>query len=206
VLDVQEEFTGRVMELLGVRRAELADMSGAGTGRVRLEFTIPARGLLGFRREFLTESRGTGIMSHVFHEYGAFRGPVPERQLGSLIAKEAGVTVTYALHNLQERGTLFIGAGARVYEGMIIGEHSRSNDLVVNPSKRKNLTNMRASNADETLRLTTPRAMSLEDCIEFIADDELVEVTPGMIRLRKRQRSALDRKRTERAGDEAAVR
>jgi GTP-binding protein len=204
VLDLEETYTGRIMEILGARRGELADMSGAGSGRVRLEFVIPARGLLGFRREFLTETRGTGIMSHLFHEYGPFRGDIPVRTRGALVVKEAGVTVTYALHNLEERGTLFLGPGIPVYEGMLVGEHSRDQDLVVNPCKRKHLTNMRASTSDETLRLTPPREMTLEDCIEFIADDELVEVTPAVVRLRKRRLSATDRKRLERVGPAAA--
>jgi GTP-binding protein len=205
VLDLEETYMGRVMEMLGARRAELADMSGAGTGRVRLEFTVPARGLLGFRREFLTETRGTGVMSHVFHEYGPHRGSVPERTRGALIVKEPGLTVTYALHNLEDRGTLFLGPGVPVYDGMIVGEHSRENDLVVNPCKKKHLTNMRASTADETIRLTPPRRMDLEDCIEFIAADELVEVTPKSTRLRKRLLSVHDRKRSDREGAEARV-
>jgi GTP-binding protein len=197
VLDLEETYMGRVMEMLGPRRADLADMSGAGTGRVRLEFTVPARGLLGFRREFLTETRGTGLMSHVFHEYGEHRGDIPQRTRGALVVKEPGTTVTYALHNLEDRGTLFVGPGVPVYEGMIVGEHARDSDLVVNPCKRKHLTNMRASTADESIRLTPPRQMSLEDCIEFINEDELVEVTPGSIRLRKRLRNQSDRKREE---------
>jgi len=205
VLDLDEAYVGRVMEMLGPRRADLTDMIGAGTGRARLEFIVPARGLLGFRREFLTETRGTGIMSHVFHEYGAHRGDVPERTRGALVVKEPGVTVTYALHNLEDRGTLFLGPGVLVYEGMVVGEHSRDNDLVVNPCKKKHLTNMRAASADETIRLTPPRDMGLEDCIEFIAADELVEVTPKSIRLRKRVRGAQDRKRSERADAEVAA-
>jgi len=206
VLDLEETYTGRVMEMLGVRRAELADMGGAGTGRVRLEFTVPARGLLGFRREFLTETRGTGIMSHVFHEYGPYRGDVPERTRGALIVKEPGATVTYSLHNLEDRGTLFFGPGVSVYEGMIVGEHSRETDLVVNPCKKKHLTNMRASGSDDTVRLTPARIMSLEDCIEFIASDELVEVTPGSTRLRKRVRNASARKRIDRLPEEVGAR
>jgi GTP-binding protein len=205
VLDIEEGYMGRVMELLGTRRAVLADMTGVGTGRVRLEFTIPARGMLGFRREFVTETRGTGILSHVFHEYAAHRGDIPERTRGALVAMEAGMTVTFALHNLEDRGTLFLGPGIPVYEGMIIGEHSRDSDLVVNPGKKKHLTNMRASTSDDTIRLTPPRVMSLEDCIEFIAEDELVEVTPKTVRLRKRQRNALTRKRTDRDRPEATV-
>jgi len=205
VLDLEETYRGRVMEVLGARRAELANMGGAGAGRVRLEFTVPARGLLGFRREFLTETRGTGIMSHVFHEYGPHRGDVPGRIRGALVVKEPGVTVAYALYNLEDRGTLFWGPGVEVYEGMIVGEHTRDNDLVVNPCKRKHLTNMRASTADETLRLKPPRLMSLEDCIEFLADDELVEVAPKTVRLRKRQRNASDRKRAEKAAGAAVA-
>jgi GTP-binding protein len=203
VLDLEEAYMGRVMEMLGERRAILANMAGAGTGRVRLEFTVPARGLLGFRREYLTETRGTGIMSHVFHSYGPWRGDIPDRHRGALIVKEPGTTVTYALYNLEDRGTLFTGPGLDVYEGMIVGEHARENDLVVNPCKRKHLTNMRASTSDETLRLKPPRLMSLEDGIEFLADDELVEVTPKSVRLRKRTLRSSDRKRTEKAAAEA---
>jgi len=205
VLDLEEAYKGRVMEMLGARRAELADMTGAGTGRVRLEFTVPARGLLGFRREFLTETRGTGIMSHVFHEYGPHRGDIPSRTRGALVVKEPGTTVTFALHNLEDRGTLFTGPGVPVYEGMIVGEHSRENDLVVNPCKKKHLTNMRASTSDDTIRLAPSRDMSLEDCIEFLGDNELVEVTPKTVRLRKRLLSAHDRKRDDKAASEAAV-
>jgi len=205
VLDLEEAYRGRVMEMLGTRRAEMADMIGAGTGRIRLEFTVPARGLLGFRREFLTETRGTGIMSHVFHEYGAYRGDIAARNRGALVVKEPGVTVTFALHNLEDRGTLFCGPGLPVYEGMIVGEHSRDTDLVVNPCKKKHLTNMRASTSDDTIRLTPARVMSLEDCIEFLADDELVEVTPKITRLRKRLLSAHGRKRDEKARAEVTA-
>jgi GTP-binding protein len=205
VLDLEEAYMGRVMEILGARRAELANMAGAGTGRVRLEFTVPARGLLGFRREFLTETRGTGIMSHVFHEYGPYRGDIPDRHRGALVVKEPGTTVTYALYSLEDRGTLFLGPGVEVYEGMIVGEHARDTDLVVNPCKRKHLTNMRSSSSDDSLRLKPPRLMSLEDCVEFLADDELVEVTPKSVRLRKRQRNASDRKRSEKAVEEATL-
>jgi GTP-binding protein len=202
VLDLEETYTGRVMEMLGERRAILANMAGAGTGRVRLEFTVPARGLLGFRREFLTETRGTGLMSHVFHDYEAWRGDIADRHRGALVVKEPGTTVTYALYNLEDRGTLFLGPGIEVYEGMIVGEHARDNDLVVNPCKRKHLTNMRASTSDETLRLKPARDMSLEDSIEFLADDELVEVTPKTVRLRKRSLRASDRKRLDKAAAE----
>jgi GTP-binding protein len=205
VLDLEEAYTGRVMEMLGERRAILANMAGAGTGRVRLEFTVPARGLLGFRREYLTETRGTGILSHVFHSYGPWRGDIADRHRGALVVKEPGTTVTFALYNLEDRGTLFLGPGIEVYEGMIVGEHTRENDLVVNPCKRKHLTNMRASTSDDTLRLKPPRLMSLEDGIEFLADDELVEVTPKTVRLRKRSLRSSDRKRSEKAAAEAVA-
>jgi GTP-binding protein len=205
VLDLEEAYMGRVMEILGVRRAEMANMAGAGTGRVRLEFTVPARGLLGFRREFLTETRGTGIMSHVFHQYGPYRGDIPDRHRGALVVKELGTTVTFALYSLEDRGTLFLGPGVEVYEGMIVGEHARDTDLVVNPCKRKHLTNMRSSSSDDSLRLKPHRLMSLEDCVEFLAEDELVEVTPKSVRLRKRQRNASDRKRSEKAVEELTI-
>jgi len=161
--------------------------------------------MLGFRREFLTETRGTGIMSHVFHEYGPHRGDIPHRTRGALVVKEPGTTVTFALYNLEDRGTLFHGPGVDVYEGMIVGEHTRDNDLVVNPCKRKHLTNMRASTSDDSLRLKPFRPMSLEDCVEFLTEDELVEVTPKTVRLRKRQRNASDRKRSDKAAAEAVA-
>jgi GTP-binding protein len=198
VVDVEEPALGVVMEKLGSRRAEMSNMSGAGTGRVRVEFLIPARGLIGFRNEFLSDTRGAGIMSHVFHGYGPHKGDIPGRTRGALIVKEAGESVSFAISNLQERGTMFVGPGVRVYEGMIVGEHSRESDLVVNICKKKHLTNMRASGSDEAIRLTPPRQMSLEHCIEFINDDELVEVTPRSIRLRKRFLNHQDRKRSDR--------
>jgi len=198
VVDVEEPALGVVMEKLGSRRAEMTNMSGAGTGRVRVEFLIPARGLIGFRNEFLSDTRGAGIMSHVFHGYGPHKGEIAGRTRGALIVKEAGESVSFAISNLQERGTMFVGPGVRVYEGMIVGEHSRESDLVVNICKKKHLTNMRASGSDEAIRLTTPRQMSLEHCIEFINDDELVEVTPRSIRLRKRFLNHQDRKRSDR--------
>jgi GTP-binding protein len=203
VVDVEEGGLGVVMEKLGSRRAEMTNMTGAGTGRVRVEFTIPARGLIGFRNEFLSDTRGTGVMSHVFHGYGPYRGDIPGRTRGALVVKEPGMSVSYALSNLQERGSLFVGPGIRVYEGMIVGEHSRDTDLVVNICKKKHLTNMRASGSDEAIRLTPPRFMGLEQCIEFINDDELVEVTPQSIRLRKRALNYQDRKRSEREVMEA---
>jgi GTP-binding protein len=204
VVDVEEPALGVVMEKLGSRRAEMTNMSGAGTGRVRVDFLIPARGLIGFRNEFLSDTRGSGIMSHVFHGYGPHKGEIIGRTRGALVVKEPGESVSFALSNIQERGTMFIGPGVRVYEGMIVGEHSRETDLVVNICKKKHLTNMRASGSDEAIRLTTPRQMGLEHCIEFINEDELVEVTPRSIRLRKRVLNYQGRKRSERPALELA--
>jgi GTP-binding protein len=198
VVDVEETALGVVMEKLGARRAEMTNMSGAGTGRVRVDFLIPARGLIGFRNEFLSDTRGSGVMSHVFHGYGPHKGEITGRTRGALVVKEPGESVSFALSNIQERGTMFIGPNVRVYEGMIVGEHARETDLVVNICKKKHLTNMRASGSDEAIRLTPPRQMGLEHCIEFINDDELVEVTPRSIRLRKRVLAYQDRKRSER--------
>jgi len=186
IIDVPEEYMGTVMEKLGARRGELVNMHTPAQGLTRLEYKIPARGLIGFRSEFLTDTRGNGIMNHVFHGYEPFKGEIRGRTRGSLIAWENGEAVTYGLYNAQDRGVLFIGPGQQVYEGMIVGESSRTEDLVINVCKKKHVTNMRASGSDEALRLVPPRAMSLEACLEFIAEDELVEVTPKNIRLRKR--------------------
>ncbi|HET6370601.1 MAG TPA: translational GTPase TypA, partial [Nitrospiria bacterium] len=188
-IDVQEEFLGVVMEKLGPRKAEMKNMVNTGSGSIRLEFDISARGLIGYRNEFLTDTRGTGILNHVFLEYQPYKGEIPSRNRGVLISMEEGEAVTYALDNIQQRGTLFIGPVTPVYEGMIIGEHSRPTDLVVNPCKKKHLTNIRSSTAEEAIVLTSPRILSLEQAIEFIAEDELVEVTPKSIRLRKRHLS-----------------
>ena len=185
ILDIPEEFMGVVMELVGTRKAELVNLNNAGTGHLRLEFTIPARGLIGLRSDFLTQTKGYGIMHHLFSGYGPHRGEIPGRTRGSMIATDTGEATTYALHNLQERGVLFIGPGIRVYAGMVVGEHSRERDLEVNVCKKKHVTNVRSSTAEETLRLSPPRLLSLEEALEQIADDELVEVTPRSIRLRK---------------------
>jgi GTP-binding protein len=195
-IDVPEEYQGTVIEKLGPRKAEMVSMA-AMEGVNRIEFIIPARGLIGFRTEFLTDTRGTGIMNHTFHAYGPYKGPIPGRKNGVLIAMEPCETVTYGLFNLQERGILFIGAGVKVYEGMIIGQNAKENDLVVNAGKGKKLTNVRASGSDDAVRLTTPRTLSLEQALEFIAEDELVEVTPESIRLRKKVLDANDRKKSE---------
>ncbi len=194
-VDVEEDHQGGVMEELGRRRGELQDMQPDGKGRVRLEYRIPARGLIGFQGEFLTLTRGTGLASHVFDDYGPMAGAMGERRNGVLISQNNGEAVAYALWNLQDRGRMFVEPGETLYEGMIIGVHSRDNDLVVNPIKGKQLTNVRASGKDEAVALTPPIQLTLESAIEFIADDELVEITPKTIRLRKRHLLEHERKR-----------
>lgn len=186
VIDCPDEFIGVITEALGRRKGQMTKMVNHGTGRVRLEFETPSRGLIGFRNEFLTETKGTGLLNTMFLRWGEWQGPMRGRATGSLVADRTGETTTYALFNLQERGTLFARPGTRVYEGMIIGENARAVDLDVNAIKEKKLTNMRASSADEAMRLVPPKELSLEQALEFIADDELVEVTPETIRLRKR--------------------
>ena len=186
VVDCPDEFIGVITEALGRRKGQMTRMVNHGTGRVRLEFEAPSRGLIGFRNEFLTETKGTGLLNTMFLRWGEWQGPLRGRATGSLVGDRMGETTTYALYNLQERGTLFVRAGTRVYEGMIVGENARAVDLDVNAVKEKKLTNMRASTADEAIRLVPPRDLSLEQALEFIADDELVEVTPQSIRLRKR--------------------
>ncbi|MGN0643314.1 MAG: translational GTPase TypA [Huintestinicola sp.] len=185
VIDVPDDCTGSVMEKMGTRKAELVSMHPQGS-RMRIEFLIPARGLFGYKSEFLTDTKGEGIMSSVFDSYQPYKGDIPRRNTGSLISFETGEAVTYGLFNAQERGSLFIGAGTPVYEGMIVGASPKVEDLVVNVCKKKHLTNTRASGSDDALRLVPPRKLSLEDSLEFIADDELLEVTPKSIRIRKR--------------------
>jgi GTP-binding protein len=186
VIDCPEEFIGVVTEAVGRRKGQMTKMVNHGTGRVRLEFETPSRGMIGFRNEFLTETKGTGLLNTLFLRWGDWQGVLRGRSTGSLVADRTGETTTYALYNLQERGTLLIRPGIKVYEGMIIGENARAVDLDVNAIKEKKLTNMRASTADEAMRLVPPKELSLEQAIEFIGDDELVEVTPQNIRLRKR--------------------
>jgi len=186
VIDCPDEFIGVITEALGRRKGQMTKMVNHGTGRVRLEFETPSRGLIGFRNEFLTETKGTGLLNTMFLRWGEWQGPMRGRSTGSLVADRTGETTTYALFNLQERGTLFVRPGTRVYEGMIVGENARAVDLDVNAIKEKKLTNMRASTADEAMRLVPPKELSLEQALEFIGDDELVEVTPESIRLRKR--------------------
>jgi len=186
VIDCPDEFIGVITEALGRRKGQMTKMVNHGTGRVRLEFEAPSRGLIGFRNEFLTETKGTGLLNTMFLRWGEWQGALRGRSTGSLVADRMGDTTTYALYNLQERGMLFVRPGTKVYEGMIVGENARAVDLDVNAVKEKKLTNMRASTADEAMRLVPPKELSLEQALEFIADDELVEVTPQSIRLRKR--------------------
>jgi GTP-binding protein len=197
VIDVAEEFQGVVIATLGQRRGTMTRMVNHGSGRVRLEFRIPARGLIGFRSVFLTETKGTGIMNHLFAGWEPWHGPIASRLTGALVADRVGVATAYAIANLQERGVMFIEPQIQVYEGMIVGENSRQNDMDVNITKEKKQTNMRASSADEAIRLVPPRPMGLEQAIEFINDDELVEVTPKAIRLRKKILEANRRPRKE---------
>jgi GTP-binding protein len=187
VIDVAEAYQGMVIAEVGIRRGAMTRMVNHGSGRVRLEFRIPARGLIGFRSKFLTETRGTGLMHHVFAGWEPWHGPIPARPTGALVADRSGQVTAYAIANLQERGEMAVEPGTPVYAGMIVGENSRANDLDVNITREKKQTNMRASTADEAIRLIPPRQFSLEQAIEFINDDELVEVTPGHLRLRKKR-------------------
>ena len=199
-VDIEESNQGAVMEALGTRRAELTDMQIDGnSGRARLEYRVPARGLIGFQGEFMTLTRGTGLMSHIFDGFAPVKGEIPDRHNGVLISSEQGEAVAYSLFNLQERGRMFVSHGEKLYEGMIIGIHSRENDLVVNPTKTKKLTNIRAAGKDDALILTPPIQLTLEYAVEFIADDELVEVTPISIRIRKRFLKETDRKKASRS-------
>ena len=185
VVDVPADCVGAVIEKIGSRKGEMLEMNPVGS-RMKLEFLVPARGLFGYRNEFLTDTKGEGIMASVFECYAPYKGEVSRRSSGSLVSFETGESVTYGLFNAQERGVLFIGAGVPVYAGMVVGETPKSEDISVNVCKKKQLTNMRASGSDEALRLVTPRTLSLEQCLEFLADDELLEVTPESLRLRKR--------------------
>ena len=185
-IDVPQEYVGAVMEKLGQRKAEMTDMTAIGDTGTRLKFLIPARGLMGYRSELMTDTRGNGVMNHIFAGYEPFKGEISERKTGSLVAHETGDTSSYGLFYAQDRGRLFVGPGIPVYEGQIVGENARAEDIVVNVCKKKHVTNMRAAGSDEALRLTPPTYFTLEQCLEFIADDELVEITPKNIRMRKR--------------------
>ena len=199
-IDVDDEYSGAVIEkITGARKGELAEMKPAGAGKTRIIAHVPSRGLIGYHGEFLTDTRGTGVLNRVFHGWAAHKGAIPGRRAGVLISMENGTSVAYALWNLEDRGRMFIGAQEAIYTGMIIGEHSRENDLEVNPLKGKKLTNVRASGTDEAVRLTTPITLTLEQAIAYINDDELVEVTPNAIRLRKRYLDPHERKRQSRS-------
>ncbi len=197
VVDTPEQFSGVVIEKLGRRKGELVSMNTLRGGSVRLEFSIPSRGLFGYRSEFMTDTKGEGILNTIFDGYTPYKGDIPSRQQGALVAFEDGEAVTYGLYNAQERGVIFIEPGTKVYKGMIVGQSSRPGDIDVNVCKRKHVTNMRAAGSDEALRLVPPRKLSLEEALEFIADDELVEITPKNIRLRKTTLDAAERKRIQ---------
>ena len=196
-IDVDEEFSGAVIEKLSSRKGEMVDLKSSGSGKTRIIVLVPSRGLIGYHSEFMTDTRGTGILNRVFHSWSPHKGSIAGRRQGVLTSMENGTSVAYAIFNLEERGKFFIGSGEEVYEGMIIGEHNRDNDLEVNPLKGKKLTNIRASGNDEAVRLTPPTKLSLEQAIAYIDDDELVEVTPNHIRLRKRILTSVERKRSQ---------
>lgn len=196
-IDVDEEFSGAVIEKLSTRKGEMVDLKSSGSGKTRIVSLVPSRGLIGYHSEFMTDTRGTGILNRVFHSWSPHKGAISGRRQGVLISMENGSSVAYAIFNLEDRGKFFIGSGEEVYQGMIIGEHNRDNDLEVNPLKGKKLTNVRASGTDEAVRLTTPTKLSLEQAIAYIDDDELVEVTPNHIRLRKRILTSVERKRSQ---------
>ncbi|MFL6802111.1 MAG: translational GTPase TypA [Sphingomicrobium sp.] len=203
VIDVDDEFSGTVIDQMALRKAEMTDMRPSGGGKTRLTFSAPSRGLIGYHGEFLSDTRGTGIMNRLFERYGPYKGPIAGRQNGVLISMEQGPAVAYALNALEERGTLFVSPGEMLYEGMVIGENAKPQDLEVNPLKSKQLTNFRASGKDEGIRLTPPRRMSLEQAIAYIQDDELVEVTPKAVRIRKRFLDPHERKRAARQSEAA---
>jgi GTP-binding protein len=201
LIDVDEAFAGVVVEKMARRKGEMTDLRPSGGGKQRLTFAAPTRGLIGYQGEFLTDTRGTGVMSRLFHGYAPWKGPIEGRRNGVLVSNADGMAVAYALWNLEERGPMFITPGTQVYEGMIVGAHTRDNDLDVNPLKGKQLTNIRTTAKDEAVRLTPPILMTLEQAIAYIADDELVEVTPKSIRLRKRFLDPNERKRQARAAE-----
>jgi GTP-binding protein len=204
IVDVDTDYSGAVVDKLSQRKAEMTDMRPSGAGKVRITFLAPSRGLIGYQSQFLTDTRGTGLMNRLFHSYGPYKGDLPSRRNGALISNDRGQAVAYALFNLQDRGAMFIDPGMDVYMGMIVGEHSRDNDLDINVLKGKQLTNVRASGKDDALILTPPRKMSLEDMISYINDDELLEVTPKSLRLRKKFLVPHERERAKKAADKVA--
>ena len=185
-IDVPEEYVGAVTEKLSTRKGRMTNLANHGHGRVNIEFIIPSRGLIGFRSHFLTDTKGAGIMNSIFHGYEPYMGSIQGRRLGSLVAWEAGISTTYALNNAQEHGLMFIGPGVEVYEGMVVGENVRPDDIAINVAKTKHVTNHRRSFAEDAIHLTPPRLMSLDDCIEFLTEDELLGVTSNSLRIRKR--------------------
>ena len=199
IIDVDDEHSGAIVDLLNMRKGQMIDMKPMGTGRTRIIYHIASRGLIGFQGEFLGLTRGTGIFNRVFHEYQDYKGELPSRKAGVLISNGQGDAVTYAINNLQDRGIMFIESGDKVYEGMIIGEHNRENDLEVNILKAKQLTNFRASGKDDGIKLTPPKKMSLEQLMSYINDDELLEVTPNSLRLRKKLLCPHERKKAGRS-------
>jgi GTP-binding protein len=200
VIDVDDEYSGTVVEKMQRRKADLVEMRPSGLGKTRITFSAPSRGLIGYHGEFLSDTRGTGIMNRLFEKYDTYKGPIEGRQNGVLISMVAGEAVPYALNALEERGELFIGGGAKIYEGMVIGENAKPDDLEVNPMKSKQLTNFRSTGKDDAIRLTPPRRMSLEQAIAYIDDDEMVEVTPSSIRFRKAILDPHERKKAKRKG------
>jgi len=198
-IDVDDEFTGTVVEKMAGRKGEMTDMRPFGIGRTRITFLAPSRGLIGYHGEFLTDTRGTGLMNRIYHSYAPYKGPISGRNRGAIVSAQDGASVAFALWHLEDRGILFIGGGEQVYAGMVIGENAKPSDLEVNPLKAKQLTNIRASGKDDAIRLTTPRRMTLEEAIAYIGDDEVVEVTPNHIRLRKATLDPHQRKRERRA-------
>jgi GTP-binding protein len=202
VIDVDAEYSGIVVEKLGARKGEMVEMRPTGAGKNRLRFLAPTRSLIGYHNEFMTDTRGTGVLYRIFHDYVPYKGALDQRRTGSMISMASGVSVSYGLWYLQERGPLFIGGGEKVYSGMVIGEHSRGSDLEVNPLKSKQLTNMRASGKDEAVTLIPPIRMTLEKALSYVGEDELVEVTPQSIRLRKRHLDSNERKRNSRKAAE----
>ena len=196
-IDLEDDYTGTVIEKLSLRKGEITSMKKMESGKTRIVALVPSRGLIGYHGEFMTDTRGTGVLNRVFFSWQPLKGPIPGRRQGVLVSMVKGVSVAYAIFNLEDRGRFFIGAGEEIYEGMIVGEHSRSNDLDVNPMKGKKLTNIRASGTDEAVRLTPPLRLSLESAIAYINDDELLEVTPNHVRLRKRLLDPNERKRSQ---------
>jgi GTP-binding protein len=202
VVDVDDNFSGVVVEKLSSRKGEMIEMKPSSGGKTRIVFYVPSRGLIGYQSEFLTDTKGTGVLNRIFHAYAPYKGEMSSKKNGALIATDPGEAVAYALWNLQDRGTMFVKPQQKVYAGMIIGENSKQGDLEVNVLKGKQLTNIRASGTDEAIRLTPPRILTLEDMITYISDDELVEVTPKSLRLRKKLLDSNDRKRLSRSKEE----